>query len=106
MHEAFEITNDKKAHRLEVKLDGETAFAEYRITRGGIVFPHTVVPEAFRGRGVASALVVEGLKFARELKLKVIPLCSFFAGYIARHPEFADQVHPRYRDRVEAARTA
>jgi predicted GNAT family acetyltransferase len=100
---AIEVTNDRKAHRLEVKLDGEEAFAEYRITRGGIVFPHTLVPEAFRGRGVASAIAREGLKFAGELELKVIPLCDFFAGYIARHPEHKGQVHPRYLDRVEAA---
>lgn len=100
--DAFEVTNNEKASRFEVVLDGETAFAEYRITRGGIVFPHTVVPEAFEGRGIASALVREGLKFAKEKKLKVIPLCSFVAGYIARHPEFMDQVHPRYRDRVKA----
>ena len=98
----MEITNNEKAGRLEVELDGEVAFAEYRITRGGIVFPHTVVPEAFEGRGIGSALVREGLKFARERKLKVIPLCSFVAGYIARHPEFIDQVHPRYLDRVKA----
>jgi predicted GNAT family acetyltransferase len=106
MDQPIEITNDRRAHRLEAKLNGETAFAEYRITRGGIVFPHTVVPEAFRGRGVGGALVREGLKLADELKLKVIPLCTFFAGYIARHPEFEKQVHPRYRDRIEAARKA
>ena len=100
--DALEVTNNEKAGRLEVALNGETAFAEYRITRGGIVFPHTVVPEAFEGRGIGSALVREGLKMAREKKLKVIPLCSFFAGYIARHPEFIDQVHPRYLDRVKA----
>ena len=98
----MEITNNEKAGRLEVELDGEVAFAEYRITRGGIVFPHTVVPEAFEGRGIGSALVREGLKMAREKKLKVIPLCSFVAGYIVRHPEFIDDVHPRYRDRVKA----
>ena len=66
----MEITNNEKAGRLEVELDGEVAFAEYRITRGGIVFPHTVVPEAFEGRGIGSALVREGLKLAREKKLK------------------------------------
>ena len=100
--DTIEVTNNEQASRLEVELDGETAFAEYNITRGGIVFPHTVVPEAFEGRGIGSALVREGLKFAREKKLKVIPLCSFVAGYIARHPEFIDDVHPRYRDRVKA----
>ena len=94
------VTNNRDAGRLEVRLGDETAFAEYRITRGGIVFPHTVVPKAFEGRGVGSALVKEGMRFAKELGLKVIPLCSFFASYLARHPEYRDQVHPRYLDRV------
>jgi predicted GNAT family acetyltransferase len=34
--------------------------------------------------------------------LKVIPLCPFFAAYLAKHPEHWDQVDPRYRDRVGA----
>jgi predicted GNAT family acetyltransferase len=64
--DAIEVTNNEQASRLEVKLDGATAFADYRITRGGVVFPHTVVPEAFEGRGVGSALVRAGLKMARR----------------------------------------
>ena len=100
--EPIDVTNNEKASRFEVALDGETAFADYRITRGGIVFPHTVVPDAFEGRGIGSALVRAGLEFARGKKLKVIPLCSFFAGYIALHPEYMELVHPRYRDRVKA----
>jgi predicted GNAT family acetyltransferase len=96
-----DVTNNEKASRFEVKLDGETAFAEYDLKRGGIiVFPHTVVPEAFEGRGIGSALARAALDYAREKKLKVIPLCSFIAGYIARHDEYKALVHPRYLDRV------
>jgi predicted GNAT family acetyltransferase len=102
MTDQIEITNNKAASRLEAHLGEEVAFAEYRKTRGGMVFPHTVVPKAFEGRGVGSALVKAGLEFAREEGLPVIPLCSFFAGWIARHPEHWDEVHPRYRDRVSA----
>ena len=96
-----DVTNNEKAGRFEVELDGDTAFAEYELKRdGSIVFPHTVVPDAFEGRGIGSALVKAGLAYAREKKLKVIPLCSFFAGYIARHEEHQELVHPKYRDRV------
>lgn len=104
MSAPIEVTNNKLASRLEVALDGETAFAEYRKTRGGMVFPHTVVPKAFEGKGVGSALVKAGLAFAKEEKLPVIPLCSFFAGWLARHPEHWDEVHPRYRDRVSGGK--
>ncbi len=99
-----EVVNDREAGRLEVKLDGHTAFSEYRVTPKGVIFRHTETPEAFQGRGVASAIVRAGLKFAREENLKVIPICPFFVSYIARHPEFWDQVHPDYLDKVKAAR--
>lgn len=59
-----------------------------------IVFPHTVVPEAFQGEGVGGKLVEAGLAYAREQKLKVVPRCSFFQRHIARHPEHRDLVHP------------
>lgn len=102
MSDPIEVTNNAAASRLEVRLGDDVAFAEYRKTRGGMVFPHTVVPKAFEGRGVGSALVKAGLKFAKDEGLPVIPLCSFFAGWLARHPEHWDEVHPRYRDRVGA----
>ena len=98
--EEIKVEDNKEAGRLEVKLDGDTAFAEYRVTGGGIIFPHTVVPDAFEGRGIGGALVRAGLKMAKDMDLPVIPTCTFFAGWIARHPEFIEQVHPRFRDRV------
>jgi predicted GNAT family acetyltransferase len=97
MENAPQVTNNKAANRFEVKLDGETAYAEYRLAKDRITFPHTVVPEAFEGRGIGSALVKAGLAYAKEEGLKVLPLCSFFAGYIERHPEYQDLVHPDYQ---------
>jgi len=86
-----------KEGRFEIHLDGETAFAEYRLLESGMLFPHTVVPPAFEGKDVGSALVRHALGVAREKGMKVIPVCTFFAGYIARRPEFHDLVHPDYR---------
>jgi predicted GNAT family acetyltransferase len=97
MADQIEVTNNRDAGRFEVKLGDEVAFAEYRLTGEGIVFPHTVVPEAFEGRGVGSALVREGMKFAKEEGRLVTPTCSFFAGYLAKHPEYNDQLEPGYR---------
>jgi predicted GNAT family acetyltransferase len=97
MENVPEVTHNKADSRFEVELDGDTAYAEYRLSKDRITFPHTVVPEAFEGRGIGSALVKAGLAYAREEGLKVLPLCSFFAGYIERHPEYQDIVHPDYR---------
>ena len=93
----FEVINNEAGGRFEVHLDGATAYAEYRLLETGILFPHTEVPSAFEGRGVGGALVRHAMAFARERGQKVIPVCTFFAGYIARHAEFHDLVHPQYR---------
>lgn len=90
----------REAERFEVQVGGETAFAAYVVQADGVLFPHTVVPEAAEGQGVGSALVKAGLAFARDGGLKVLPACAFFAAYIKRHPETQDLVHPDWRARL------
>jgi predicted GNAT family acetyltransferase len=92
-----EVRNNEAEHRFEVEQDRQVAFAEYRLLASGIMFPHTLVPEALEGRGLAKAMAEEALAFARGRDLKVMPTCTFFAGYIAKHPEHHDLVHPDYR---------
>ena len=61
-------------------------------------FTHTVsangaliiVPEALRGQGVATQLVLAGLASARERGLQVIPQCPVFAAYMRSHPDTHD----------------
>jgi hypothetical protein len=86
--------------RFEVTLDGETAFAEYHLHPEHITLPHTVVPPAFEGKGVGSALAKAALGYARDHGLKVKPVCPFIAGYIGKHPEWQDLVHEDFRGRL------
>jgi predicted GNAT family acetyltransferase len=95
-----DVVDNTEKHQFEIALDGETAFAEYRLVEHGIILPHTVVPEAFEGKGIASRLARYAMAYARERNLKIIPLCPFMAGYMAKHPETHDLVHPSYRDRI------
>ena len=97
MADAPGVAMNEAAHRFEAVLDGQTAFAEYRLEPGVITLPHTVVPTAFEGRGVGGALAKAALGYARAHDLKVKPTCSFMAGYITRHPETHDLVHPDFR---------
>lgn len=92
-----EVVNNEAGHRFEAKLEGGVAFAEYRLVDHGLILPHTVVPEAFEGRGVASALAKTALGYARDRDLKVIPTCPFISAYIQKHPEWRDIVHDTYR---------
>lgn len=98
--DAFEVRNHVDAGRFEIEVDGLTAFTEYKIVGQDIIFPHTVTPEALEGRGIGGALVRAGLAFAEAKGLRVIPRCTFFAGYIARHPEYLPLVHPDDREKL------
>jgi len=91
------VVQNEAASRFEILLGADVAFAEYRMYASGIMFHHTVVPEAYEGRGLGSLLIRTGLAYARENNLKVLPTCPFFAAYITRHPETHDLVHPDYR---------
>ena len=78
--------------RFELDQEGHLAVLEYQLGEGKIVFTHTGVPQELGGRGLGSLLARAGLDHARANGLKVIPLCSFIAGYIQKHPEYQDLV--------------
>ena len=88
------ITDNTAAHRFEAELDGAVAFAEYQLKPGQLVLPHTVVPPAFEGKGVASALARHAFGYARERGLRVVPTCPFMAGWVKKHAEAQDIVDP------------
>ena len=87
-----DVINNTQAHRFEVTLGSDTAFAEYRLKPGQIVLPHTVVPPAFEGKGVASALARYAFGYARDHGLTVIPTCPFMSAWVKKHPDEHDIV--------------
>jgi predicted GNAT family acetyltransferase len=97
MAETLQVRNNEAEHRFEIELDGDVAFAEYRLAEGIVILPHTVVPEAFEGRGVGSTLAKAALQFVRDRGSKLVPTCPFIAAYVAKHPEWHDVVHETYR---------
>ncbi len=92
-----EVIDNTGAHQFEAALDGHLATSTYRLSQGTLTILHTTVPPELEGRGVGSALVRFVLASARERGLKIIPLCPFFAAWLARHPEEADIISPRYK---------
>ena len=103
MSDQIVVTNNVAAGRFEVTQGGEIALAQYRLEPGVIVLPHTEVPDAFAGKGGASALARTALQYARDHGLQVVPTCSFMAGFITKHPEHHDLVHPDCKARLGLA---
>jgi predicted GNAT family acetyltransferase len=90
----MDVVNNAEKHRFEIELpDGAVAFADYRLMDGRVMFPHTVVPPAHEGQGLASKIARASLDWARSEGLKVIPACSFYRTYLQRHPEYQDLLH-------------
>lgn len=86
------LVHNPQQQRFEVRIQGEVASVSYTRDGGRVVFDHTYVPEAFRGKGVAAALVRAALGEAREQHWQIVPQCSYVAAFIERHPEFASLV--------------
>lgn len=86
------ITHDMVGHRFTTNVDGHEGYVDYETGDGRIVITHTVVPKEIGGRGIAGELVKEALEFARSEGLKVVPQCSYAAGYIEKHPEYSGLV--------------
>jgi predicted GNAT family acetyltransferase len=92
------VRDNVERRRFEIDLGDDTfATAEYTLPAGKIMFTHTEVPEGYEGKGMGSALIKAGLAAARERGLAVIPMCHFFAAYMARHPEEQDLLDPAWR---------
>lgn len=91
-----EVNNVPGANRYEARVDGESrvaGVAEYNRTTKLVAFVHTEVAPEYAGKGVGSALVRSALDEARASGLLVLATCSFFAGWIARHPEYQDLLY-------------
>ena len=51
------VRDNKAQSRFELDVEGDVAFANYRLTPSAVIITHTETPRALRGRGIASELV-------------------------------------------------
>jgi predicted GNAT family acetyltransferase len=82
----------RKEHRYEAEVPGGTAFIDYHVKPGAMVFTHTQVPHESEGHGIGDRLVRFALDDARARGVSVVPLCPFVAEWIERHPDYKDVV--------------
>ena len=84
------VRDNAERHRFELDAGCHVAFSNYKRDGSTITIMHTEVPKELGGKGIGSQLVRGLLEIARTQGLKVVAKCPFVAGYIAKHPEYAD----------------
>lgn len=97
-----EVTDRPEEGHFELTVDGTRAgVAAYQRDGDEVVFTHTEVDSAYRGRGLADVLAERALAQVRAAGHRAVPRCRFIAGYLRRHPAELDLVDRAHRDLVE-----
>jgi uncharacterized protein len=84
------VVDNPANSRFELEESGHIAFANYQRRDAVLVIPHVEAPIALRGTGAAGRLMEGLLAIVRERGEKLIPTCSYAAGYMRQHPEHRD----------------
>ena len=86
----LEVIHNPGENRFETWIDGYLSKLDYIQDGKNFVITHVGVHPTLRGQGVAGRIVEVSLAYARENSLRVVPMCSYAAAYIRRHPEYAE----------------
>nr|WP_179755937.1 GNAT family N-acetyltransferase [Kineococcus aurantiacus] len=66
------------------------------------IFYHTVVEDAWSGKGLASRLVRFALEETVRAGLGIVPVCPFVKAWTGRHPEYRAHTHAVRREHLDA----
>ncbi len=88
----FELKDNQKKNRFEVKIDSSIAFVEYIKNDGITSLVHTEVPEELAGQGIGSKMLGKVLSKLRDDGGKVKIQCPFIKNYVEKHPEYKEIV--------------
>jgi predicted GNAT family acetyltransferase len=87
--------HNEEASQFEAMVQDLRSELSYARDGNRILFTHTGVPPALRGRGIASKMARAAMEYVRENDLVAVPLCSYMVSYIRRHPEYQSLVQRR-----------
>jgi predicted GNAT family acetyltransferase len=87
---AIDVIHKPRERVFEATVDGTRCVLDYHLSGNTMTITHTGVPSAVGGRGIAGALTLAAFQAARSEGWKVTPACSYAAGWLQRHQEFAD----------------
>lgn len=87
---SIEVSHEPSVQRFVAVVDGLECVVEYQLSGTTMTITHTGVPASLGGRGIAGQMTRHVLDTARANGWKVIPACSYAAGYFEKHPEYRD----------------
>ena len=75
-------------HEFVLRIDGERrGFLEFTRPEVGLMrIEYVEVSPALRGTGLGRRLVEKAVDFAKDAKLRVVPICSYARAVITRDP--------------------
>ena len=86
----LEVTHNEAEQRFETWSDGYLSKLDYIQDGKNFVITHVGVSPELRGQGIAGKIVEVGLEYAKDKSLRVVPMCSYAAAYIRKHPKYAE----------------
>ena len=84
------VNHEPSNHRFVIMTDGEQSVLDYRLEDDVMTITHTGVPSSLSGRGLAGDMTRAAFETARAEGWKIIPACSYAAGWVEKHAEFKD----------------
>jgi predicted GNAT family acetyltransferase len=85
------VTDAPERSRYEARIGEDVVgYTDYRRNDGTIMLAVTEVREEYRCSGIGTALARTSLEEARSHGRRVEPVDPFIAGWIERHPQYAD----------------
>jgi uncharacterized protein len=88
--EALEVIHNADERRFETWIDGYLSKLDYIQDGKNFVITHVGVSPELRGQGIAGKITQVGLEYAKENGLRVVPMCSYAATYIRKHPAYIE----------------
>ena len=78
MIEIKQIDQDTKGYFVASDSEHEAGRMTYTFAGNSkIIIDHTEVSDAYRGQNIGKRILMEIVEYARENKIKIIPLCPF-----------------------------
>lgn len=88
-----QVRNNTEQHHYELVVEDQVVgFVKYRMVGDAIRLVHTEIEPEHEGKGYGSTLAKQVLNEMRAQNKQIIPACKFIAGYIEKHPEYADLI--------------